>query len=264
MKSIGMVLIPSGSFVMGSPEGEGEASEHPQHQVNLDSFSIDVTPITQEAYLELMKVNPSIYKGATNLPVENVTWYDAVLYCNARSLQDGLEPVYQFSAVKGDAGNGCEWLEDLKIDFNKVGYRLPTEAEWEYACRAGTTTRYYWGGEMDGEFAWWEKNSGERTQPVGLKKPNAWDLHDMCGNIQEWCQDWFGQDYYAVSPPDSPKGSDFGELRVLRGGSWYPYQDGGAHLRSANRSCHHPDYRRDAYGFRCVLPKHENNGKSPT
>lgn len=253
MKYTGMILINGGSFLMGSPEGEGEKSEHPQHIVKLDDFYMDIYSVTHRNYEDLMGINPSIYKGDGNLPVENVTWYDAVLYCNARSKRDGLELVYRFNSMKGIAGDGCAGLDNLETDFNKRGYRLPTEAEWEYACRSGTTTRYYWGEEMDGDYAWWEMNSGQRTQPVDAKKPNAWGLYDMCGNIQEWCNDWHGEKYYAESPEHSPKGPDSGKTRVLRGGSWYPYQDGGAHLRSANRSSNFPDYRRDAYGFRCVI-----------
>lgn len=253
MKYIGMVKIDGGSFVMGSPEGEGESSEHPQHTVELDTFYIDTFPITQQDYKAVMGINPAVYQGTGNLPVENVTWYDAVLYCNARSKRDGLDPVYRFTGLQGIAGNGCSGLDNLEIDFSKKGYRLPTEAEWEYACRAGTTSRHYWGEQMDGDYAWWEMNSGERTQPVDAKKPNSWGLYDMCGNVQEWCNDWFGKEYFTISPLNDPKGPDSGELRVLRGGSWYPYKDGGAHLRSANRSCNHPDYRRDAYGFRCVI-----------
>jgi len=187
------------------------------------------------------------------LPVENVTWYDALIYCNARSKRDGLQAVYRFTGVKGKAGDGCAGLENLVIDYSIEGYRLPTEAEWEYACRAGTTTRYYWGEEMDDDYAWWEMNSGGRTQRVDAKKPNSWGLYDMCGNVQEWCNDWHGEKYYAESSAHHPKGPPSGIHRILRGGSWYPYQDGGAHLRSANRSCNLPDYRRDAYGFRCVV-----------
>ena len=253
MKYVGMAHIDGGSFVMGSPDGQGEASEHPSHTVTLDAFYIDIVPVTQQDYAALMGINPAVYQGDGTLPIENVTWYDALLYCNARSKRDGLEPVYRFTGLKGNAGDGCAGLENLAIDYSKKGYRLPTEAEWEYACRAGTTSKHHWGEQMDGDYAWWEMNSGERTQPVGVKKPNAWGLHDMCGNIQEWCNDWYAKGYFAISPLQNPKGPDSGELRVLRGGSWYPYQDGGAHLRSANRSCNHPDYRRDAYGFRCVI-----------
>jgi formylglycine-generating enzyme required for sulfatase activity len=227
----GMILVNSGSFVMGSPEEEGEAREHPQHTVKLDAFYIDTHLVTQENYAALLGVNPSVYRGDNNLPVQDINWFDAVLYCNARSQRDGLEAVYQFTTATGIAGNGCTGLENLAIDYSKKGYRLPTEAEWEYACRAGTTTEYYWGDQMDGDYAWW----------------------DMAGNAQEWCNDWFAEDYYAVSPNFSPVGPTSGILRVLRGGSCYPYQDGGAHMRSANRSCYKPENPRETFSFRCVV-----------
>jgi formylglycine-generating enzyme required for sulfatase activity len=164
-----------------------------------------------------------------------------------------LELVYRFSEIDGTPGDGCKGLKDLVIDYSKIGYRLPTEAEWEYACRAGTTTRHYWGNVIDGDYGWSEINTGATTNPVDAKKPNAWGLYDMCGNVQEWCNDWFGEKYYSVSPEKNPHGPDAGIHRILRGGSWYPYKDGGMHLSSANRSCNLPDYRRDAYGFRCVV-----------
>lgn len=253
MKYAGMVLVHGGSFTMGSPDGDGEAREHPQHTVRLDAFYIDTHLVTQENYGSLMGVNPPVYRGEKKLPVQDINWYDAVLYCNARSQRNGLEAVYQFSTVTGIPGNGCTGLENLVIGYSKKGYRLPTEAEWEYACRAGTTTGYYWGEEMDGDYAWWEKNSLHKMQPVGIKKPNAWGLYDMAGNAQEWCNDWFEEDFYAVSPIFSPVGPASGILRVLRGGSCYPYQDGGAHMRSANRSCYKPENPRETFSFRCVV-----------
>jgi formylglycine-generating enzyme required for sulfatase activity len=253
MKYSGMKYINGGSFVMGSPEGEGEVSEHPQHTVNLDAFYIDITLVTQQDYETLMGVNPSVYRVDGKLPVQDVNWFDAVLYCNARSQRAGLESVYKVTAAQGNPGNGCMGLENLGIDYSKKGYRLPTEAEWEYACRAGTSTRYYWGEQMDGDLAWWEMNSVGKMQPVRLKKPNPWGLFDMSGNAQEWCNDWYEVEYYKRSPLHFPKGPDAGEKRVLRGGSCYPYQDGGAHLRSANRSYYLPQNPREAFSFRCVV-----------
>jgi formylglycine-generating enzyme required for sulfatase activity len=250
----GMVYIPAGSFMMGSPDDKGLAFEHPQHTVELDAFYMDTIPLTHKTYKELMGFNPSVWTGDEMLPIENVTWFDAIIYCNTRSEKDGLEPVYSYGTVSGTPGDSCFALENLTVDWTKTGYRLPTEAEWEYACRAGTTGDFYWGTDSIGDYAWWEGNSGLRTQPVGVKKPNAWGLHDMAGNIQEWCWDWFTEDYYSQSPAYSPKGPNDGIVKVLRGGSWYPYQDNAAHLRSANRSCNYTYYRRDAYGFRCVVP----------
>jgi formylglycine-generating enzyme required for sulfatase activity len=240
--------------MMGSPDGEGAVSEHPRHKVTLDSFYIDIYTVTQGDYEKVMGVNPAVYKGDLKRPIENDTWYDALLYCNARSKRDGLEQVYRFSGIEGVPGDGCQGLKDLFIDYSKIGYRLPTEAEWEYACRAGTTSKYYWGEKVDGDYAWSEINTGATTNPVDVKKPNAWGLHDMCGNVQEWCNDWFGETYFASSPEKNPHGPETGIHRILRGGSWYPYKNGGLHLRCANRSCNLPDYRRDAYGFRCVVP----------
>jgi formylglycine-generating enzyme required for sulfatase activity len=251
-KHAGMVFIDGGSFVMGGPEGEGEPREHPQHTVTVNAFYMDKTLVTQRNYEMLMGCNPSNDRESDLQPVQDINWFDAVLYCNARSKRDGLEEVYKFTAVNGNPGNGCTGLENLKIDYSKNGYRLPTEAEWEYACRAGTTTHYYWGEQMDGDYAWWEMNS-KTMQPVATKKPNPWGLYDMAGNAQEWCNDWLGEDYYQSSPSHSPEGPDSGELRVLRGGSCYPYQDGGAHMRSANRSCYPPEKPRETFSFRCVV-----------
>jgi formylglycine-generating enzyme required for sulfatase activity len=255
MQYAGMVYIKGGSFVMGSPEGEGEAREHPRHTVAVDAFYMDITLVTQRDYVALLGVNPSVYRANANQPVQDVNWFDAVLYCNARSKRDGLAEVYKFKAVQGTPGNGCTGLENLVIDYSQKGYRLPTEAEWEYACRAGTTTRFYWGEQMDDDYAWWEKNSLEKMQPVGTKKPNAWGLFDMSGNAQEWCNDWLGEDYYRVSPAHAPKGPDSGALRIVRGGSCYPYQDGGEHMRCANRSCYAPQNPRETFSFRCVVSR---------
>jgi formylglycine-generating enzyme required for sulfatase activity len=249
------VHIEGGTFLMGSPgdetyHGDPQPAEHPRHPVRLGGFRMDATPVTQAEYVALMGVNPSSWRG-DELPVVDVTWYDAVLFCNARSRRDGRQPVYRHGEVEGRAGEGCRNLVGLEADFERDGYRLPTEAEWEYACRAGSTTRFFWGEEMDGDFAWSEINTDARPRPVGLKKPNAWGLHDMAGNVQEWCHDWFDGGYYASSPPVDPRGPTSGDLRVLRGGSNYPYKDRDR-LRSANRSCSPPDRGNRFCGFRTV------------
>jgi len=240
---IEMVLIPAGSFTMGSRSGRKH--EQPVHNVWVDSFLIDRHEVTQADYEKLGDLeafsNPSHYQGA-DLPVEQVTWPQAARYCNARSRFDGLQPCYN-----EDTG-AC--------DFEASGYRLPTEAEWEYACRAGTDSDYSFGGEARqlGDFAWSIENSARKTHPVGRKKPNPWGLFDMHGNVAEWCQDVFDPGYYQVSPEKNPRGGDDHKEYVLRGGSWKSPADT---ARSAYRIGENPGFSdaclaRDAIGFRCV------------
>jgi formylglycine-generating enzyme required for sulfatase activity len=238
-----MVTIPAGFFAMGSRHGRDE--EKPVHKVWIDSFLIDRHEVTQAEYEKLGKINafpnPSHFQGA-DLPVDQVTWPQAARFCNARSRLEGLKPCYN--------------EETATCDFSANGYRLPTEAEWEYACRAGTTTDYSFGDETRqlGDFAWFADNSGKKTHPVGRKKPNPWGLFDMHGNVAEWCQDIYAASYYKSSPEKSPSGPDEGNEFVLRGGSWKSPAEA---LRSAYRAGEAPGFSdaclaRDAIGFRCV------------
>jgi formylglycine-generating enzyme required for sulfatase activity len=192
-----MVLIPAGEFMMGSPDSDKGAGddEKPQHRVRITRpFYLGKYPVTQEQWQAVMESNPSNFKGPKN-PVESVSWEDCRRFCamlNARS----------------HPGGG--------------GLQLPTEAEWEYACRAGSRTRYCFGDDESrlGEYAWY---SSGQTHPVGEKKPNAWGLFDMYGNVWELCQDWYDGGYYAKSPTNDPKGPAMGSNRVSRGGGWvYP------------------------------------------
>jgi len=159
-----MVLLPGGTFIMGD---ESEVDSKP-HEVSVSPFFIDAHLVTQEQYEALMEDNPSRWKGSKN-PVEQVRWSDAVRYCNARSEAEGLQPCYD--------------LTTWECDFSANGYRLPTEAEWEYACRAGTKTAYFFGNDASKlkDYAWFEDNSGGKPQPVGQKPANPWGLYDMCG-----------------------------------------------------------------------------------
>jgi formylglycine-generating enzyme required for sulfatase activity len=238
-----MVVIPAGSFEMGSRHGKDE--ERPAHKVWVDSFLMDRTEITQAVFEKIGEAealpNPSHFKGP-DLPAEQVTWPMAARFCNARSEYEGLKPCYN--------------LESGACDFEKDGYRLPTEAEWEYACRAGSTTDYSFGDDPRrlGDHGWSKENAAQKTHPVGQRRPNPWGLFDMHGNVAEWCQDVYDKGYYAASPERNPRGPAEGKDYVLRGGSWKSAADG---LRSAARLGETPGFSdaclaRDAIGFRCV------------
>jgi formylglycine-generating enzyme required for sulfatase activity len=202
--------------------------------------------VTQKEYQAVMGTNPSNFKG-DNLPVESVNWFDAVNYCNARSRKEGLTPAYTVS------GENVTWNRGAN------GYRLPTEAEWEYACRAGTSTPFSTGSNIttsqanyDGNYPYNNNSNGpyrEKTTNVGSFSPNAWGLYDMHGNVWEWCWDWYG-DYSAGAQTD-PSGAAPGSYRVLRGGSWNFIAQ---YLRSAYRGLNSPSYRYNSYGFRVVRP----------
>jgi acetoin utilization deacetylase AcuC-like enzyme len=173
--------------------------------------------------------------------LEQVNWTDAALYCNDRSIAEGLEPCYD--------------EQTWECNFDANGYRLPTEAEWEYACRAGTTTQYNFGNDPRalGDHAWFAENSGSRTQPVGQKKPNRWGLFDMHGNVAEWCNDWYRADYYAEGPERNPRGPATGTERVIRGGAWNSSAEScRSSYRASDPSLDDTCLANDAIGFRCV------------
>jgi formylglycine-generating enzyme required for sulfatase activity len=244
---LGMRLIKARgvTFEMGSTTGRD--NEEPVHPVIFThDFWMDTTEVTQTEYRLRMGVNPSYFHGVDN-PVEFVSWFDAALYCNARSHRDGKDTVYSYSSISGIPGLGCI-LNDLAIDMKKDGYRLPTESEWEFACRAGTTTDRYWGNADIGLYAWYSPNCGATTHPVAKKQPNQFKLYDMNGNVWEWCNDWFVA--YKGGLHTDPKGPPEGTDRVLRGGGWY---DEASYVRSAYRNPCYPAYRSDSVGFRVVL-----------
>jgi formylglycine-generating enzyme required for sulfatase activity len=243
--SIGMklVLIPKGTFMMGSPESEeGRQKDETQHEVTISKdYYLGVYEVTQAQYEKVMGKNPSYFQGPkvgnenADLPVENVSWDDTVEFCKK--------------------------LSDLPEE-KKAGrlYRLPTEAEWEYACRAGSKTAYAFDDEegLLPEYGWFKRNSSDRTHTVGLLEPNAWGLYDMHGNVWECCSDRYG-DYPkgAVSDPSGPKvGSD----RVYRGGGW---PDGAALCRSASRFGLTPVDRVSSLGFRVALSSQSGIPQTP-
>lgn len=231
------VLLPGGTFTMGDEDG----LDSPLHEVTVSPFYIDTHLVTQRQYETLMGDNPSRWKGAEN-PVEQVRWYDAVKYCNARSKAEGLEPCYDVNT----------W----KCNFTANGYRLPTEAEWEYACRAGTTTAYSFGNDESklDEHAWFKGNARRRPHPVGQRRPNAWGLYDMHGNVWEWCNDFYQVDYYDKSPKENPRGAETGETMVLRGGAWKTDAEScrSGYRYNENRGRADVCFGYDIYGFRCV------------
>jgi len=272
--SIGMklVLIPPGEFQMGSPQEEiaqlleSEThelsldrlrSEGPRHRVRLTPpFYLAMCEVTQEEYEQVMGSNPSHFSSAgdgtdkmagrstSRHPVERVSWLNAVDFCNKLSVREKRRPCYviegeNVTVVEGD------------------GYRLPTEAEWEYACRSGSAGKYCFGDDESklGQYAWYGANSAAMTHPVGEKARNGFSLHDMHGNVYEWCHDWYDEDYYDRFKSQiavDPAGLDEGLHRVLRGGGWYFY--GGRDCRSAHRIwASLPPYRNLYWGFRVAL-----------
>jgi formylglycine-generating enzyme required for sulfatase activity len=235
-----MVRIQGGTFTMGSPANEADRKkDEVQHRVTVSSFYIGKYPVTQKEYQEVMGTNPSNFKG-DNLPVEKVSWYDAVEYCNKRSQKEGLTPAYSISG-------GSEYNRTVTWNQNANGYRLPTEAEWEYACRAGTTTAYNTGAAISDNTGWYSANSNKTTHPVGQKPANLWGLYDMPGNVWEWCWDWYGE--YSSNAQTDPKGASSGARRVLRGGNYGFSAEG---LRSAMRNSLAEFSRGDSTGLRVV------------
>jgi formylglycine-generating enzyme required for sulfatase activity len=241
-----LVLLPAGRFTMGDPNGRPDATPH---EVEVSPFYIDRYPVTQELYEIIRGVNPSKRKGKKH-PVEQTQWTDAVRFCNECSARDGLTPCYD--------------LKTWACNFEANGYRLPTEAEWEYACRAGSRTKYGCGDDAADlvRFAWFKPHSGGKTHPVGEKLPNRWGLYDMHGNVWQWCQDYYGATYYRESPRKDPRGPATGTTRVLRGGAWdsTPEKCGAAYRFQEFPVYSDACFGADSYGFRRVRKAGEAPG----
>ena len=221
---IEFIQIPAGEFIMGSGPGEAGrfTEEGPVHKVKISKpFYIGVCEVTQKQYTTVMGINPSKFAGSNN-PVEAVNWNDAMKFCRKTST------------------------------ITKKIITLPTEAQWEYACRAGTVTAYCFGDDSSllGDYAWYNDNSGFETHPVGRKRPNSFGLYDMHGNVWEWCRDRYDKNYYSRNIKTDPENTQSGSEHVLRGGSWnnYPW-----FCRSANRSRSYPVSTSGSIGFRVVI-----------
>jgi len=220
-----MVLIPAGEFMMGSPASDRGAGndEKPQHRVRITQpFYMGKYPVTQEQWTAVMGSNPSHLKGA-NKPVEWVSWEDCLRFLRRLNEKAGLG----------------KW-------------EFPTEAQWEYACRAGSTTMFCFGDDESGlaDYGWFDKNSGGTSHPVGEKKPNAWGLYDMHGNVWEWVLDWYDPAYYAHSPTDDPTGPATGTERASHGGCWF---SSARSARSANHGRIEADHHGTHLGFRAAM-----------
>jgi len=228
--------IPGGTYMMGSPETEdGRHIDENQHSVTVSHFWMGRYEVTQKEYRDVMGENPSKFNGNDRLPVENVSWYDVIEFCNRMSNKYGLEPYYKVEkpvlGIFGKDENNQNSEDKIKWTVTitgGTGFRLPTEAEWEYACRAGTTTAFHYGNSLDGSMAnfnsWRPYDAVKssfrgKTTVVGSFSPNAWGLYDMHGNISEWCWDWY-KEYYNSSAINDPGGADSGSYRVRRGNSW--------------------------------------------
>jgi formylglycine-generating enzyme required for sulfatase activity len=230
---------------MGSEDGGSD--EKPVHTVTVKSFYMSKYEVTQKEWREVMGTDPSKFKG-DNLPVEQVSWYEAIDYCNRRSQKEGLTPAY--------FGNS---LEDISCNWKANGYRLPTEAEWEYAAKGKDMQPQQAANVFSlsavqstsksslGDVAWYGGNSGSTTHPVGTKLPNGFGLYDMLGNVWEWCWDWYGSD--GTSAGTDPTGPGAGTYRVARGGGW---NNSAGDVRAAYRFANTPSARDIPFGFRVV------------
>lgn len=223
--TIGMefVFVNGGCYYMGDNFGTNYVDELPVHEVCLDDFYIGKYEVTQGEYKDVMGTNPSQFKKGDDYPVEVISWPDAQNFINKLNT------------------------------LSSQNYRLPTEAEWEYAARSRGKREKYPGGHSADKAAWHDGNSDGTTHQVGTKSPNGLGIYDMSGNVREWCQDWFDMNYYKSSPRDNPKGPSSGERRILRGGSWNRTPK---HVRASYRDgCEaDEDHRRNSHGVRLVLP----------
>lgn len=260
-----MIPIEGGTFLMGTDDENARHNERPAHKVKLSNFAMGKYPVTQALWQQVINENRSYFKGQKR-PVEQVSWYDAVVFCNILNKQCGYTPCYFSDEDCQTPFYKSSQIYEFsrgEVFFKMLGncYRLPTEAEWEYTARGGQNSMDYnfVGGNKINEVAWYAENSHNETKLVGLKLPNELGLYDMSGNIWEWCWDWgvsLGRDYFKECAAlengliENPRGFDTGLSRVLRGGSW---NDDSTYFRSSYRGNDSSDERLNTDGFRLVF-----------
>ena len=262
---IDMVTVPSGAFPMGSPKGTSNSLdiERPVHQVEVKEFLLGKYEVTQGQYFEVTGTRPGNFltnaendspDGWMLLPIEMVNWYEALIFCNRLSIKEKLNPVYRISGSVnpddwGDAplNKNAVW-DAVDMTAGANGYRLPTEAEWEFAARGGDSapkTTVYSGSNSADSVSWYYDNSKFKIHEIGKKAPNQLDLYDMSGNAMEWCWDWLGN--YTADTQSSPTGPLAGQFRIIRGGGWSVSVH---YSRIAYRHYNNPYYRGVNLGFR--------------
>jgi formylglycine-generating enzyme required for sulfatase activity len=240
-----MATIDGGSFMMGSKDDNqiAETDEQKQHKVVINTFSINKFEVTVWEWKDYCKKTKKKMPATPawgwndNNPINNITWVEAIQYCNWLSKQDGLKPAY---AIAGP---------NITCDFAANGYRLPTEAEWEFVAKGGKKSKgyAYSGSNKIDDVAWHLKNSQKKPHVVGTKMPNELGIFDMNGNVWEWCWDWYNKDYYKIEDTNNPTGPARGENKTVRGGSWDSQLN---YLRNSNRVSTPPQKTHEFYGFR--------------